>query len=455
MPISRLRIQLAVRFAAAVLVVAAVVDVGLTTYLRRDADAGLTRELRESAAGLVEAVRRESEEPGATLAQAVHDALAEWPSGPTAFSVYTESGQPLGTGGPSRLVPLLHLPATPLVGAVSTQPLNDEGDLRVVVSRDTLPPALWILAARSTADLREYGELLTGWLLVSVPAVALFSLLAGYWLARRALRPMQDMAAAIERIGPDDLHHRLPVRTPSDEIDRLADRFNGLLERLADAYDRNRAFLARAAHQIKTPLTVVRGESALGLERPRDTEGYRAALERVRRAADQMAHRVDDLFLLAHAEAGDRPPMDDAVELDGLALECADLMRGRAQRAHHSLELDRVEPGVARGSEQLLREALLELIENAVKHGDPAQPIRVSAYSENGAASLAVCSGGVAPLSEPATDGRRAPERGGGLGLSIVSWISRVHGGELTRRQDAGTTTFTVRWPVEGPTARP
>jgi len=192
----------------------------------------------------------------------------------------------------------------------------------------------------------------------------------------------------------DDLNRRLPVRAPPDEIDRLTERVNGLLASLAEARDRNRTFLARAAHQIKTPLTVVRGESTLGLERPRDNDTYRAALERIQRAADQMVRRVDDLFLLAQAEAGDRPPMQDAVELDGLALECTDLMRGRAQQTRHSLELERVEGAVARGNEPLLREALLELLENAVRYGEAARPIRVAAYAGHEHATLAVTSAG-------------------------------------------------------------
>jgi signal transduction histidine kinase len=240
------------------------------------------------------------------------------------------------------------------------------------------------------------------------------------------------------------------VRTPPDEIDRLADRFNGLLERLAQARDRNRTFLLRAAHQLKTPLTVVRGESTLGLERPRDNATYHAILERVRRAAEQMSHRVDDLLLLAQAEAGDRPPIDDAVELDGLALECADLMRGRAQLAGRSLELERVDAVVARGNEPLLREAVLELIENAVKYGGPKRSIRVSAYCEHERAHLAVASMGV-PIPDDVFGTPPRPEGGGGLGLSIVDWIARVHGGELSYHHADETNTLQLVWPVSGP----
>ncbi len=446
MPISRLRLRMAAGFAGAVAIAVLAGDVALAIYLRRDADARLTRDLQNAAIDFLEAIRREAAEPAITPAQAVHDAVEEWPAGPTALAAFTFAGSPLGVGGPTGLRTRLRLPSRPTGGLVRDVPLDDEGNLRMILATDARVPRLWIVAGRSTADLREYGELLTDWLVLSVPAIALFSLLAGYWLAGRALRPMRVLADTVAHLAPDDLRERLPVRTPPDEIDRLADRFNGLLARLADARDRNRSFLAQAAHQIKTPLTVVRGESALGLERPRDNETYRAILERVRRAADQMSGRVDDLMLLAHAEAGERPPLADTIELDGLALECADLMRGRAQQARRSLELDRVLPGVARGNEPLLRDALLELIENAVKHGAPERPIQVSAYCAAGQAHLAVASAG--PALPDAVLRTRPRDGSGGLGLSILAWIAQVHGGTLSHRATDHGNTFELVWPT-------
>src|SRR6185312_16238789 len=139
---------------------------------------------------------------------------------------------------------------------------------------------------------------------------------------------------------------------------------------------RNRQFVQRAAHQLKTPLTVVLGEADLSLSGG-DGEGA-AGMRRVRTAARQMRRRVDELLLLAEAQTGEQVPLDDEVELDGLALECADLMRGRAAQLSRSLMLGRVEPITVRGSERLLREALVELIENACRHGSAEPAIQVS-----------------------------------------------------------------------------
>jgi len=445
MPVSRLRLRLAALFAVAVLVAVAASDLGLTVYLRRQAEQRATARLRDTAVGMLAAVRNELTEPGITLEGAVHDALAEWPAGPEAFAVFGADGGRLGTRGDSALVGLARPDPARARGAVWDVPFDAEGNARLSLARDDRTPALTVIAARTTADLREDAERLTQWLLFSVPGVSLFALLAGYLLARRVLRPVDRMRDEIAGIAPEHLDRRLPVREPQDELDRLADQFNRMLARLAEARERNRVFLARVAHQLKTPLTVVRGESALGLERERTAEAYRETLMRVRLAAEQMSHRVDDLVLLAQAEAGEQPPLTDEIELDGLALECTDLMRGRAQQTRHALELGQVSADAARGNAPLMREALMELLENAVRYGEPETAIRVSAHTEGGTAVIAVESTGPV-LAEPAA--AMARPDGGGLGLSIVRWIAAMHGGDLSCRRAGGRNIFEVRWPA-------
>ena len=123
---------------------------------------------------------------------------------------------------------------------------------------------------------------------ISLPLVLLIAMAGGYVLARRALAPVRELSTRAAAIDPEALHARLPVRRPADEIDALADQFNQLLERLERSQATNRSFLARAAHQLKTPLTVVRGESTLGLERPRSVDGARG-----HPAADRALRRPD------------------------------------------------------------------------------------------------------------------------------------------------------------------
>ncbi|HEY2824935.1 MAG TPA: histidine kinase dimerization/phospho-acceptor domain-containing protein [Gemmatimonadales bacterium] len=439
MPISRLRLELAAWFAVAVLVAVSAVDVGLTGYLQRQAGARFDHELSDAAAGLLVAVRQE-EHTGATPLGAATDALSEWPASLDAFVVYTAGGSIIGSRGDSALLALAALPAPN--GPSVWERRVGTGSARLALATDRVAPPLRVVAVRPTAELAKFGELLTNWLVFSIPGVTAVSLVAGYFLARRALRPLNAVTDQISTIDPADLAGRLPTRTPPDEIDRLAEHFNALLARVAALRQQNQDFLSRVAHQLRTPLTLVRGESELGLERERDAGTYRAILTRIGRAANQMSQRVDDLFLLAHAEAGDRPPLDDSVELDALALECTDLMRARAQKAQRSLALDRVSGDAAMGNATLLREVLLELLENAIRHGSDQEPIRVSAFAEDDRAHLIVANPG------PALNGAPSASAGGrGLGLSIVAWIAQVHEGTVAVTRTDGVNAFDVSWP--------
>jgi signal transduction histidine kinase len=208
----------------------------------------------------------------------------------------------------------------------------------------------------------------------------------------------------------------------------------------------------RAAHQLKTPLTVVLGEADLSLGESDDGFTCTQGMHRVRTAAHQMRRRVDELLLLAEAQAGEQAPLDDLVELDGLALECADLMRGRAAQTDHVLTLGEVEPITVRGSARLLREALMELIENACRYATCKPDIRVSVCAEGEAAWLAVAGGGL-PVAPAKLDSGAADENSH-LGLTIVRWIAGQHGGRLEYQHAGGVNVFALSLSLT-PASRP
>ncbi|MEO8031921.1 MAG: histidine kinase dimerization/phospho-acceptor domain-containing protein [Gemmatimonadota bacterium] len=448
MPLSRFRLHLTFWFGAAFIIGLLVLDAGFYLYSRQKAEGRINRDLAGTARGLLQAIQAEAPGHHGDPAAAVEDAISEWPAGPGALVVWGTDGRVLGGRGPAGLQG--SLPPDALVPAgisLRVVPIAGEADARVAVYRDTAADAPIVAAIMSTAATHEEDEVLLGWLLVSLPLVALLALAAGYVLARRALDPVRELSARAAAIDLHALHQRLPVRQPADEIDGLADQFNQMLARLERAQAINRTFLARAAHQLKTPLTVVQGESALGLERPRDVEEHQAILRRIRLSAEQMSRRVAELVLLARATAGDRPPLDDQLELDGLAWQSADLMRARAQATRHQLELGTVEHCPMMGNEDLLREACLELLENGCRHSPAGSPIRLGVSVDGSEARLTVASlGGVVTLPSAADDSALAA--GGRLGLAIVQWIALVHGGRLTVRHEDGANTFTIHLPI-------
>lgn len=441
---SRLRLRLAGWFALGMLLGLAALDLSLFALLRRRADARLDAQTLGAATGVAAAVSREaSEVPAPSLARAVRDALEEWPAGPAALAVVATDGSPLGQRGePALLAVLRTVRRPPGPGRLLDLPLNNEGGVRLASAAGSDAGGFVVLAAQPTESLREDLETLAWWLGLSVPLVLLVSLPLGYLLARRALAPFATLARQLEGMSPGTLASRLPVGMPPDELDRLADQVNQLLGRLADAQRQTRRFLAQAAHQLRTPLTLIRGESDLAVGQPREPDAYRAALNRISRASAQMSRRVDELFLLARAEAGEQVPRTAAVELDAVALDATDLMRGRAQALGHRLELGEMAGIEVMGDEGLLREAALELLENACRHGSSEAPIVIAVRQEGSQALLEVASAG--PVSDAVPEVTSAEQ----LGLAIVRWIASAHGGTLRHVHDGEANIFRVVLPT-------
>src|SRR5580765_3193542 len=357
---SRLRLRLAGWFALAILLGLAVLDLGLFTALRRVADRQLSVEVLTAARGLRLAVRREAgDQQHFTLDEAAREALSEWPPGHEALAIFSPDGNMIGKRGPKGL-----LAAVPPPERILELPLKVEGSARMAAARETGDSGFVVVAVASTAELKSQLETLAWLLLLSVPLVLVISLPAGYFLAQRALAPFQSLSDELESIQPGVLERRLPIAAPPDELDHLAQQVNSLLDRLAGSQRQTRKFLAQAAHQLRTPLTLIRGESDLAIDRPRSPEALRAALDRVNLASQQMSRRVDELFLLARAEAGEALARPEAVELDAVAIEAADLMRGRAHALGRKISLGPMASVEVLGDGSLLREAAVELVEN-------------------------------------------------------------------------------------------
>jgi signal transduction histidine kinase len=451
MPLSRIRVRLAGWFALAFVVGLLGLSLTLFLYMRRQNEARFNRQLSLAAGELLSAIRAEyAEAPNSGVAAATASALEEWPEHPEAFAVYDAAGNRLGLTGPTPLANALAANLPSKVVSPIDLPGSTEHQIRVAAA-PVDHPLVYVLAASTTEPLHEDEEAFALWLLASVPTTIILSLVAGYILSSRALRPVGQLGQAIAGISPDALDQRLPVSSRPDELDRLAAQFNGVLERLERAQAQNQRFLEEAAHQIRTPLTLVLGETDLALDRPRSPEAHAEALRRIRIAAGQMHRRVEELLFLARAEAGERAPLTEKVELDGLALECADLMRARAQALGCKLELTRVDPTVVLGSEHLLREALLELLENACRHGSPAGPVRLSVLGEEGEAVLQV----INPAGKGGADKERGRTSGSGLGLQVVQWIASEHGGRLIHGQAHNQVISALHLPLADPKALP
>ncbi len=296
--------------------------------------------------------------------------------------------------------------------------------------------------------------------LIALAVMTLVSAALGWLVSGRALRPVRQMTAAAQRISEDNLHERLAVTGPRDELKELGDTIDGLLARLEGAFAAQRRFVANASHELRTPLTTMRAAIDVALAKPEPVTPQTVGLAgRLRAELDRIDALLEAFLVLARAQHQDLPryttlPLDYAVEA-ALADQAA------AIDAMNLTVQDTSEPGGAWviGNEALLSRLVENLIGNAVCHNAEGGWIRVTTQTDGIWASLVVENGGelleqwqVDELAQPfrrlGAD-RTGSDEGSGLGLSIVAAVAEAHGGTLDlRARDGGGLSVRVELPA-------
>jgi heavy metal sensor kinase len=280
----------------------------------------------------------------------------------------------------------------------------------------------------------------------------------GYFLARRSLAPVAAMGKQAERIGAVNLHERLEVRNANDELGRLAQTFNDLLDRLDQSFERQRRFISDAAHELRTPVSILRGEAEVALSQvSRSPEEYRESLAVLHEEAQRLARVVEDLFTLTRADAGEYRLAQNDFYLDELVADCVRATRALAQAKNITLVAATAEEMPVRGDEDLLRRMILNLLDNAIKYTPAGGSISVACDSARDGYELSVTDSGPgipvdmqSRIFERFFRADRARSRtGAGLGLSIARWIAEAHLGRIELvRSDATGSKFSVRIPA-------
>lgn len=288
-----------------------------------------------------------------------------------------------------------------------------------------------------------------------LPLILLLASVGGWWLAGKSLAPVDDMVRHAERIGATNLHQRLPVATPDDELGRLATVFNGLLSRLEAAFEAQARFAADASHELRTPVAVISGEAEFALAREdRSREALRDALATIGDQSHRLRAIVDDLFFLARVDSGESMPHPEPLYLQDLVQESVRALRSVAAQRQVTVELTGDdEDAPIMGDEKLLRRAIANLLVNAIQYSRPGDSVQlhVADAGTRWQADVRDTGPGIAPDVQPRlfqrffrTDEARATESvdGAGLGLAITRWIARAHGGDATlvASSSAGST---------------
>ena len=303
-------------------------------------------------------------------------------------------------------------------------------------------------------------------LLLMAPLAVLFSSVGGYWLAGRALAPVDEVTRLAQEIGASSLSRRLPVGKAQDEVARLVDTFNQMIARLEGSFESMKRFTADASHELRGPLTTMRGAIDVALSKPREASDYRQALTSVGEDVNRLRSIAEDLLVLARADAGHVRIERLPVRLDVVAAEVAESLGPLAVERALSLATRCETPVSVHGDERWLRQLVFNLLDNAIKFSSSTRPaegaavVTIEVSERAGIAVLSVSDTGPGIPEEALphiferfyrADGARSyrGREGFGLGLSIAEWVAHAHQGTIAAANaPGGGSAFTVSLPL-------
>ncbi|MGA8743778.1 MAG: ATP-binding protein [Terracidiphilus sp.] len=314
-------------------------------------------------------------------------------------------------------------------------------------------------AAPASGNLLVLNRFWEG-LIASVPVLLLISSAGGYWLSRRALRPVDQITATARSISIRNLAERLPASHNGDELDRLADTFNAMLVRLDSAVNQIKQFTGDASHELRGPLSFVRTVAEVALRNPKADKASRKAFEDIVEETAKAAILLEEMLTLARADADRGGMVMEPLNLADAVQEACDMARPLAHERHLAF-FDSLGTGLTvmvLGDFSALRRLTWILLDNALKYTQSSGRIDVALTANDGRAAVVIRDNGagIAETDLPRifdrfyrADPSRSQIEGSGLGLAIAKWIAEMHNAELKVSSHLGEgTTFHLTLPL-------
>ncbi|MBI3469202.1 MAG: hypothetical protein HY000_39870, partial [Planctomycetes bacterium] len=330
------------------------------------------------------------------------------------------------------------------------------------VRKPGIPPRTIRVGVSMAHIAADVGRLTQTMTLVGA-VILLVAPLGGFWLSGRATKPLARIIRMAAGMHPAKLGERLPLRNTGDELDQLSSTINGLLDRIAAYLDRNREFIANAAHELRSRLAAIQSSVDVTLNQDRSADEYKEQLFDLADECRSLGKLVNQLLVLAESDVGGLPVGADHLLLDQIVQRSADMFQGVAEDRRIALRASCPERVVVVGDASRLRQVVNNLIDNALKFTPCGGEVLVTLWNDPQArcATLVVTDSGsgIAPADLPhvferfycgdKSRQRENPGRGNGLGLSICQAIVTAHGGEISVVSEPGQgTTFTVTLPA-------
>ena len=305
------------------------------------------------------------------------------------------------------------------------------------------------------SQLRQFATVLS----IGLPLGIFLAGFGGYALARKALAPIDAMSRETRKISAEDLGARLSIQDPGDELGRLGAVLNDMLSRLQGAFEQLRRFTADASHELRTPLTAIRSVGEVALQEPKGPAEYRDVIGSMLEEVDRLTRLVESLLVLSRADAGHVQLHRGDTSLLSVAQEGASTLEVLAEEKRQKIDVEGDRDLVVSADRLILRQAIVNLLDNAIKYSPADSSILLRVYRGEGKTAIldVIDQGPGIPVEHQRyvfdrfyrVDKARTREWGGaGLGLSITRWAVEAHGGEITLTSEEGRgTTFRVSLP--------
>ena len=317
-----------------------------------------------------------------------------------------------------------------------------------------------IVVAHDGMTYRQSMSSLTMVLLLAIPVVLVLAIAGGYFLAGRALAPLGVLAVKAREITAERLSERLPVEHPEDEFGQLALVFNDTFQRLEDSFERLQRFTADASHELRTPLTAIRSVGEVGMQEASDAAACREVIGSMLEETDRLTKLVDSLLMLSRADAGSVTLNLKKTDLTELVMEVMDCLQVLAEEKLQILSLVAPKPVHADVDRSTIRQALINLLDNAIKYTPDKGYIQIAVEASDSAEALISISDNGPGINQEhqqkiferfyRIDKGRSREIGGtGLGLSIAAWAVSANSGRIELESQEGEgSTFKIIIPL-------
>ncbi len=324
------------------------------------------------------------------------------------------------------------------------------------------PTVVAVVASRSSAAVEDSNRRLLLTLALGSALLVLVGGVIAYLVVSRALRPVGEIAALARTISEQDLHRRVEVRAPDDELGELVRTFNLMLGRLEAIFDSLQRFTADAAHELRAPLSVMRSQVEVALNRRRDPAEYERVLRRVLEQIEHLTRISGQLLLIARADAGQLRPDVERIDVADFVQELEARWRAVAESRGFNLEVEAPDAGDLEADPALFRRVLDNLLDNAARYAPAGSTVRLAARQDGTDWVFSVSDQGPGVPADQrqriferfgrADSARTRGQGGAGLGLALGSVIAAAHGGSLEHVDGPGPgATFRLRLPAVQP----